>query len=80
MGLEKRIFAQFTVEGMKCDGCVDKVKKAMEKHKGIADINISLEDNLVKFIYDPNSVSLSKIEKAIRDAGYMVADKVEKEL
>lgn len=58
------------VEGMSCQHCVMRVKKALEGLNGIIDSDVQI--GLVKVIFDESKVQINAIEKAITDAGYSV--------
>lgn len=58
------------VEGMSCQHCVMRVKKALEGLNGIIDSDVQI--GLAKVIFDESKVQINAIEKAITDAGYSV--------
>lgn len=58
------------VEGMSCQHCVMRVKKALEGLNGVIDSDVQI--GLVKVIFDESKVQINAIEKAITDAGYSV--------
>lgn len=59
------------VEGMSCQHCVMRVKKAIEALKGIAALDVQIGSVKVKF--DDKEVKKEEIEKAIVNSGYKVA-------
>lgn len=62
--------AQFSVSGMKCDGCVAKVRETLTKFPGVVDAEVDLKDGtaIVKGDVEPEAVA-----KALTDAGYPAA-------
>lgn len=58
------------VDGMSCQHCVARVKKAIDNLKGI--INLDVQIGLVRVSFDESKVRGDEIEKAITDAGYRV--------
>ena len=58
------------IEGMSCMACVAKVRNTLSDIDGIDDINVSLENNNATFRYNPQKISLDKIEQAIDKIGY----------
>lgn len=58
------------VDGMSCQHCVARVKKAIDNLKGI--INSDVQIGLVRVSFDESKVRGDEIEKAITDAGYRV--------
>jgi copper chaperone len=59
------------IEGMSCQHCVNRVRKAVEALEGIRHLDVTI--GLVKVTFDENKVSKNAIEKAIAEAGYRVA-------
>lgn len=63
------------IGGMTCAACAANVHKALEKLDGVttADVNIATEKAVVEF--DPEKVSKTTMEQAIKSAGYYVVDR-----
>ena len=59
------------IEGMSCQHCVNRVRKAVEALEGISHLDVAI--GLVKVTFDEGKVSKNTIEKAIAEAGYRVA-------
>jgi Cu+-exporting ATPase len=61
----------FTVSGMTCASCVNRVEKAIMNVPGVVSANVNLASNqaTVEFL---EGVQLSSIRKAVEDAGYKV--------
>jgi copper chaperone len=60
------------IEGMSCQHCVMNVKKTIENIKGVNSSEVSIGS--AKVVYDESKTDKGAIEKAIRDAGYKIAD------
>lgn len=60
------------VEGMSCQHCVMRVKKAIDGLDGI--ISSDVQIGLVKVRFDENKINLDIIKKAISEGGYRVVD------
>ncbi len=58
------------IEGMSCQHCVMRVKKAIEALKGISELDVQI--GTVKMKFDDTQVKKEEIEKAITNAGYKV--------
>lgn len=58
------------IEGMSCQHCVMRVKKAVEGLKGVQGADVQIGSVTVKF--DETEVKKEEIEKAIANAGYKV--------
>lgn len=58
--------------GMHCAGCVNSIQNYVSELKGVkkCEVNLAAEKAVLEF--DPSSVSLSAIEKAIEEIGYKV--------
>jgi copper chaperone len=59
------------IEGMSCQHCVNRVRKAVEALEGIKHLDVAI--GLVKVTFDEGKVSKNAIEKAIAAVGYRVA-------
>jgi copper chaperone len=57
---------KIAIEGMHCDACVRRVKKALEKLPGIAVENVSVGSAEVAI----DEANQEAVMEAIRDAGY----------
>ena len=68
--MEKRIDTQ----GMTCEKCVKRVKKIIEKHEGVSNVDVSLTGKEAVLTCHSND-NLSAILKAINDFGYKAAEK-----
>ena len=68
--MEKRI----DIQGMTCEKCVKRVKKIIEKHEGVSDVNVSMEEKEAVLSCSPDG-NIADIVKAINDFGYTAAEK-----
>jgi copper chaperone len=62
--------ATIQVDGMSCQHCVMRVKKAVESLSGVGDL--SVEVGQVKVSFDESKVQKKDIEEAIVKAGYKI--------
>ncbi len=62
--------AEFKVIGMGSDHCAGVVKKALEVHDGVKDVETNFVNAYAKFSYNPNIVKLSELKQAVDNAGY----------
>jgi copper chaperone len=60
------------VEGMSCEHCVNSITKAVGALKGVATVNVDLQNKQVAVAYDPQLISIYNIKEAIEDQGYEV--------
>jgi copper chaperone len=64
------------VEGMTCQHCVNRVKKIIEKHEGVSEVEVDLESKEARFSIRDQSEDVVKIVTAITDFGFKAAEKV----
>ena len=66
------------IEGMHCASCVSAVERSLKGVAGVgeANVNLATESALVRF--DPVTVDIVRLRKAVEDAGYEVAIPVQK--
>lgn len=57
----------FSVENMKCGGCVTAIETALNNLDGVEDINVSLEEHQATV---SSSRTAEEIAKVITDAGF----------
>jgi len=60
------------IGGMHCAGCVNSIQKYVSDLKGIKKCEVNLATEKAVLEFDPSSVNLTTIEKAIEEAGYKV--------
>lgn len=64
--------AQFTVTGMHCGHCVDRIKSALGKVKGVETVDVQLDKKVVVVTFDDKQTSSAAIQKAIEGVGFKV--------
>lgn len=60
---------EFIVNGMKCDGCVNRIKNVLSSIKGIKSYDISLEDKKLVVEVKKEKV-INEIIKRVEDLGF----------
>ncbi|MHC5228319.1 heavy-metal-associated domain-containing protein [Enterococcus sp. LJL99] len=60
-----------TINGMKCDGCVTKVKENFEKIAGVESVAVSLE-NKNAVIKSDRELSQDELQQALVDTKFIV--------
>lgn len=58
-----------------CGNCVKKVKENISFEKGVKDLHVCLEDQIVYLKYDATKTSEDKLKAAIEKLGYKVSGK-----
>jgi mercuric transport protein len=61
---------KLSVRGMSCGGCVNAVKAALEKVKGVTKADVSLEKNEAVVTYDSGKTNPDELIKAVEKAGF----------
>ena len=65
---------KLNVDGMTCQMCVKRVVKIIEKHQGVSDIEVSLENKEASFNV-ADGQDIAPIVAAINDFGYKTSEK-----
>lgn len=68
----------FTVN-MDCNSCVEKITKQLTFEKGVKDLYVNLENQIVAVKYRPDKTSKDLLKKAIEKLEYVVKEKENKE-
>lgn len=63
----------YTVKGMTCSGCVNKVTGAVSGVDGVADVDVDISNGEVTVVSEA-PVDPDLVRKAVTDAGYEIAD------
>ena len=62
------------IDGMKCaEMCTSKIKAAVNKIDGVAEINIDYDTKVATIAYDAEKTNAEAINKTITESGYTVA-------
>jgi copper chaperone len=69
MAIQKIIL---NVEGMSCEHCVNRIKKAVGALDGVSDVAVDLAGKKAEVEYDPALAGADAVKAAIEDAGYDV--------
>ncbi len=58
------------VLGMSCAGCASSVEESLHDLPGIQEASVNYASQMLKLRYEPKSVQLERVHKAVQDAGY----------
>ena len=61
---------ELKVEGMDCQGCVQSVTRMLNGVPGVAQVEVSLEEQRARVTYDPAQSGPAELKRAIERAGY----------
>jgi len=65
---------EFGVTGMSCASCAANVERALKHVEGVRAANVNLATSRATVMFDPRQVDAGRLVRAVRDAGYEVAD------
>lgn len=64
--------ATIRVDGMSCQHCVMRLKKAVSQLSGVAESQVDV--GTVRVAYDESKLGIAELNKAIAEAGYKVVE------
>lgn len=60
----------FSIDGMTCMSCVNKIEKALLKHPGVRQVFVDLSARSALIHFDPGTVGAGRLKSVIETAGY----------
>ena len=63
-----------TIQGMHCDGCAKTVEALLKSEPGVKSATVSYAKGLARVVFDPVTVDLPALVKAVERAGYRVPE------
>ncbi len=66
--------AEIKISGMMCAHCVARVEKSLKDLDGVKEVKVDLETGKASVKYDPKKLEPSKLEDAVKEAGYDVVN------
>lgn len=66
---------EWRVTGMDCGACAAKVRGAVQRLPGVADVDVALMAERLRLTLDEGKTSADKVEKAVRGVGFGIAPK-----
>lgn len=61
---------RFKVEGMHCEGCVDRARKVLEREEGVHRARVSLEEAEAHVELAPSGTDLDRLREVLEKAGF----------
>jgi copper ion binding protein len=74
MALKSIKKAEIKISGMHCDHCAARVEKSLKNLEGVEKVQVNLETEEAIVEYDPKKLEPSKLEDAVKEAGYGVVN------
>jgi len=68
----------YSVE-MDCEGCLNKIKKELTFAKGVKELHLSLENQLVAVKFDPSKTDKEKLAEAVNKLGHKATEQESRE-
>ena len=62
------------ISGMTCNGCVRSVTRVLSELKGVSNADVSLEGKNAVVDYDPASLGVDQLKRAVEEAGFEVTN------
>jgi len=66
--------AEFRVEGIHCQGCVQNIERTLAGLPGVRDARAGIDEGDVRVEFAPDRVSLDELKQAVRELGFHVAE------
>ena len=73
-GKQEMKTVDLTIQGMHCDGCAKTVEALLKSEPGVKSATISYAKGLARVVFDPTTVDLPALVKAVERAGYRVPE------
>lgn len=61
------------VEGLRCNGCAEKVQNRVTAQPGVKSTQVSFDQAQARVLYDPQATDENRIVQVIQDLGYRAA-------
>lgn len=66
--------ANFTIEGMRCEGCARIIQNALERLDGVKTTSVSHESRTARVLFNSECLTRDRLVRVIAQAGYRVVD------
>lgn len=63
------------VEGLRCNGCAEKVRVRIAEQPGVHATDVSFEQGQARVLYDPQTTDEDRLVGAVQELGYRVVDR-----
>lgn len=64
----------FKVDGMRCDGCADRIRTLLSKEPGVRAAKVSFAEGFAEVGYNPHTVGEARLREVIETAGFHVLE------
>lgn len=64
---------RFEIDGMRCDGCADRLRRVLDDARGVHSVDVSFEDRLAEITFNDRAVKADELVSAVAGAGFEVS-------
>jgi copper chaperone CopZ len=61
-----------TIDGMRCDGCADRIRNLLTKESGVREVTVSYDDAAASVTINEHATSEDRVREVIERAGFSV--------
>ena len=58
------------IEGMHCHKCEQAIKKSLQSHPGVHEVEVDFNSGQASVLFDRGAVSIGQLMEAVNEAGY----------
>jgi copper chaperone CopZ len=62
------------IEGMHCEGCAERIGKALSRRQGVREADVSFADGEALVRFNSHVITRDDLASVVREAGYDVAE------
>jgi copper chaperone CopZ len=62
--------ALIRIEGMHCHKCEQTIRKALQKHPGVHEVEVDFNSGQASVLFDRGAVTAGQLMQAVTEAGY----------
>jgi len=67
--------AIFTVDGMHCDGCAERIRALLSKEPGVRQAKVSFAESSAEVRYSAHAVDKARLREIIETGGFHVCER-----
>jgi sulfite exporter TauE/SafE/copper chaperone CopZ len=75
--MDEKNNVKIKIDGMTCVACKEKIEKELNNLDGVFHATVKLESNLVEIEFDPETVTILKLQEVIESLDYKVVENIE---
>ena len=63
-------FVLIRIEGMHCHKCEMSIKKNLQRHPGVHEVEVDFASGQASVLFDPMQISVARLVEAVKETGY----------